>query len=142
VTFWWRLFAYIGNRGIVLSMLGVIWTVTAIGLYVDPYKRPGLPDDILPIPVRIALWAVAGVVAVVATWWRRLDEYAWGLLIVAPSMRLLSYGYGWIFGTFPPGWRSVLVYAATVLLVNRCAAGLDRPAPWDRRERRKWTPQQ
>lgn len=136
-----NMFRHVGNRGIVLSLLGFIWILTAIGLWTAPLDRPGVPDDAFPLWLRISVWAVSGVVAIVATWWKRWDSVAWGLLILPLSMRLLSYAYGWISGTFPPGWRSVCVYAATVLLVNRCAAGLDRAAPWDGRERR-WTPRQ
>lgn len=105
-----------------------------------PQERAGLPDDIFPVWLRATIWIIAGSVALVATWWRRWDEIAWGLLILPLSMRLLSYLYGWIFQTFPPAWRGFFVYAAMALLVNRCAAGLDRPLPWDGRERR-WTQQ-
>lgn len=133
-----RVFRRIGNRGIVLSLLGFLWVITGLGILAAPTERPGLPDDILPIWFRAVIWLVPGIAALVATWWRRWDEIAWGLLILPLSMRLLSYLYGWIFQTFPPGWRAFCVYAAMALLVNRCAAGLDRPAPWDGRERR-WT---
>jgi len=137
-----RIYRRIGNRGIVLSLLGFLWILTAIGLATSPIERSGVPDESLPVWLRAALWGVAGFVAVVATWWKRWDELAWGLLILPLSMRLLSYLYGWIFGTFPPGWRAVCIYAAMALLVNRCAAGLDRPAPWDGRERRTWIQRQ
>lgn len=131
-----RMFRRVGNRGIVLSLLGFLWVITGIGVAAEPLKRPGLPDDIFPVWLRASIWICAGVTALIATWWRRWDEVAWGFLILPLSMRLLSYGYGWIFNTYPPGWRSVCVYAAMALLVNRCAAGLDRPAPWDGQERR------
>lgn len=132
---------HVGNRGIVLSLLGFIWIVTAVGLLAEPLRRPGLPDDFLPLWLRVSMWGVAGVAAILGAWWKRADAVAWGLLVLPLCMRLLSYLYGWIFQTYPPGWRSVCVYAATALLVNRCAAGLDRPAPWDGRERR-WTQRQ
>lgn len=135
-----RIYRRIGNRGIVLSMLGFLWVLTAIGLATAPIDRPGLPDEYLPTWLRVAIWGIAGIAALVATWWRRWDELAWGFLILPLSMRLISYLYGWIFGTFTPGWRGACVYAAMALLVNRCAAGLDRAAPWDGQERR-WTQQ-
>lgn len=135
-----RVYYRVGNRGIVLSLLGFLWVLTAVGLGIDPVTRSGLPDEALPVWFRVALWGVAGLTALVGTWWRRLDALAWGLLILPLSMRLLSFGYGWLFTTFPGAWRAVCVYAAMALLVNRCAAGLDRPAPWDGRERR-WTQQ-
>lgn len=135
-----RVFRRVGNRGIVLSLLGFLWVLTAIGLGAKPMDRPGLPDDALPVWFRVAMWGGAGLLALVATWWKRWDDIAWGLLILPLGMRLLSYLYGWAFQTYPPGWRAVCIYAAMALLVNRCAAGLDRPGPWDGRERR-WTQQ-
>ena len=131
-----RVFRRIGNRGIVLSLLGFMWILTAVGVAIQPIDRPGLPDEALPLWLRVGMWAVAGVVALVATWWKRWDDLAWGLLILPLSTRLLSYIYGWISGSFPGSWRGAFVYAAMALLVNRCAAGLDRPGPWDGRERR------
>lgn len=136
-----RLLVRVGNRGIVLSLLGFIWIITAIGIVSAPLERPGVPDDVFPPVFRAAIWGLAGVVALIATWWKKWDALAWGMLILPVGMRLFSYLLGWVLGTFPPGWRGICVYAATALLVNRCAKGLDRPAPWDGRERR-WTRQQ
>lgn len=133
-----RTFAHVGNRGIVLSLLGILWLLTAIGLLTDPVVKVGLPDDQLPVWLRFSLWFIPGIAAIIICWWRRLDEIAWMLLILAPSIRLFSFGYGWLFDHYPNGWRGMCVYAATVILVNRCGAGLDRPAPWDGRERREW----
>lgn len=136
-----RPFRHIGNRGIVLSLLGLLWILTAVGLLLDKTTRLGLPDEQLPLWLRFSLWIIPGLAALVITWWKRLDEYAWTLLIVAPSIRLFSFAYGWLSGGFPPGWRGMCVYAATVILVNRCGAGLDRPSPWDGQERRTWPTQ-
>lgn len=133
-----RPFRYVGNRGVVLSLLGFLWVLTAVGLLADNLVRTGLPDEQLPLLLRVALWAIPGVAALVITWWKKFDDIAWMLLIIAPSIRLFSFGYGWLSGGFPPGWRGMCVYAATVILVNRCGAGLDRAAPWDGRERREW----
>lgn len=135
-----RVLYRVGNRGIVLSLLGFLWLITGAGILAAPQERAGLPDDIFPVWLRATIWFAAGITALVSTWWKRWDEIAWGLLILPLSMRLLSYLYGWIFQTFPAGWRGFCVYAAMALLVNRCAAGLDRPPPWDGRERR-WTQQ-
>lgn len=135
-----RAFAYVGNRGIVLGLLGVIWVLSGVGAAIDPpVKHPGLWHELLPAPLWFALWFIPGFVAVLAVLVKPLDEWAWGLLILPVAIRFLSYMTGWVFGTYPPGWRGAAVLAATGLLVNRCAAGLDRPAPWDGRERRAWT---
>lgn len=136
-----RLFVYVGNRGIVLGLLGLIWSLTAVGLAVDPVHHPGLMHEQFPLPVNYALWAVPGFVAVVSVGVRRLDSWAWALLIFPVAVRFLSYTAGWVSDSYPPGWRGAIVYVAIGLLVNRCAAGLDRPAPWNGRERRRWMSQ-
>lgn len=149
-----RVAAGIGNRGVVLATLGVIWVLSGIGLADEP-QRIGLVDEHLPAMARAALWLVPGGYAVLASVWRRLDEWAWALLIAPLAIgflaRLFAWGtqalaqLGWfgIDATGPHGvWRGALIFAALGLLVNRCGAGLDRPALlWDGRERR-WTPQQ
>lgn len=133
-----------GNRGIVLTVLGFLWIITAISLATAPVVRIGVPDEHLPLWVRVTVWAVSGTFAMIAAWWKRWDEQAWGILIFPLGLRLISFIIGIITGTFQPPGRAVIsicVFGAMALLVNRCAAGLDRPAPWDGRERR-WTPRQ
>lgn len=133
-----RVGAHVGNRGIVLGMLGVVWALTAVGIATAPVTRAPLPDEQLPVWARVALWIGPGLLALLAVAWRRLDALAWGLLIMPAAIRLVSYGFGWLSGAYPAGWRGACVYLAVVVLVNRCAAGLDRPAPWGGEERR-WT---
>jgi hypothetical protein len=132
------MFAYVGNRGIVLAMLGVIWCLSAVGLVIDPRQPAGLIHERIPIPVTFTLWFIPGFVAVLAAAVKQLDEWAWMLLITPIVVRFFSYLAGWVLGSYPLGWRGAVVYAALGILVNRCAAGLDRPAPWDGRERRAW----
>lgn len=134
-----RMWAHVGNRGFVLGMLGVIWLVTSLGVVIDPVQRNGLLHERIPLPISFALWFVPGFIAVLSVGIRQLDEWAWTLLITPVVIRFFSFMAGWILGTFSQGWRGAVVYAALGLLVNRCAAGLDRPAPWDGRERRSWS---
>lgn len=134
-----QLFQYVGNRGIVLGLLGIIWVLSAIGVAIEPVRQPGVLFTSIPVPVQFALWFVPGFIAVLAVAIKRLDEWAWAVLILPLAIRFFSYIAGWILGTYSLGWRGAAVYAATGLLLNRCAAGLDRPSPWDGRERRRWT---
>lgn len=127
----------IGNRGVVLALLGLIWIV--LGTTVSEHTHPTLIHEQLPVWAAVLIWSVPGTVALVATVWHGLDPTAWGLLIIGPTVRLASYGWGWITNAYPDGWRGLLVWAAVALLVNRCAAGLDRPAPPDGEEQQQWT---
>lgn len=140
-----RAAVHIGNRGTVLGLLGLIWTLTGVGLISEPGRKYGVLDEHLPEEIRAALWLLPGLLALVAVALRKLDPWAWGLLILPVAIRGGSFLLGWIgsygpaelLGDYALGWRSVLLYASIGLMVNRCAAGLDRPATWDGRERRR-----
>lgn len=134
-----RAFQFTGNRGVVLGLLGIIWVLTAVGVAIEPMKTPGVLFAETPVPVQFATWFITGFIAVLSVGIRRIDEWAWTLLMIPIAVRFFSYLVAWVMGTYPLGWRGAAIYAATGLLVNRCAAGLDRPAPWDGRERRAWT---
>lgn len=128
-----RLLKHAGNRGVALAMLGVLWTLVAIGLAVSPLKRPQLLEDRLPLWARVALWGLPGVLAVVASLWRKLDADAWGWLMVPVLVRFLSYLAGWVCSlagwdefAYPDGWRGATTIAAFVVFIKACAAGLDR----------------
>lgn len=123
-----RVVARVGNRGIVLGLLGLIWVV--LGTTVSEHTYPTLIHEKMPLWSAVLIWSVPGALALVATVRHTLDPTAWGLLIVGPAVRLVSYGWGWVTSTYPDGWRGLLVWAAVAVLVNRCAAGLDR-APLD-----------
>jgi hypothetical protein len=133
-----RVARHVGNRGVVLGLLGVIWILTGIGRLVTPPRRVGLPHEHAPIWAIALMWLAPGIVAVAATAWRKLDRLAWGVLAVPVGVMFFSSAIGWLFGGYTPGWVGACVYAAVVLLIDRCAAGLDRPAPWGGEERR-WT---
>lgn len=142
----------VGNRGIVLAMLGVICAILAFGILVDPARPIGLVYEKTPPWLRATLWGVPGLYALAAAAWRRLDPLAWGLLMIPFLERTLSFSFATFAGVVdrwwpgfaayavPQAWRGVVVYLAFVVLISRCAAGLDRPAPWDGRERRAWSP--
>lgn len=130
-----RLLKHAGNRGLALAMLGVLWTLVAVGLAVSPLKRPQLLEDRLPLWVRVVLWGLPGILAVVASVWRKLDADAWGWLMVPVTVRFLSYLAGWICSlvgwerfAYPDGWRGATTIAVFVVFIKACAAGLDRPS--------------
>lgn len=132
---------YIGNRGVVLALLGIICIVIGIGYLTDPPVDVGLPDERFPGVLRVLLWIVPGVFALLSTIWRRGDEWAWPLLIVPFAVRFLAYGwvlitqlwqllFGWTAASQTAAWRGACLYLALGLLIDRCAAGLDRCGPW------------
>lgn len=130
-----RIVHHVGNRGAVLAVLGVIWVV--MGTVVHTGNKPVLIHERMPLWMTLLVWSLPGVVAVAAAVWRRLDASAWGLLFIGPMIRLGSYLWGWLTATYPPAWKGFVVWLAVCVLVNRCAAGLDRSVPWDGKERRR-----
>lgn len=138
----------IGRRGEVLVLLGVIWFL--IGITVQEHRRPVLLHERAPLWFAVLVWSVPGAFAAVAAFWRRMDPTAWALLTLGPMVRLCSCGFGWLTSgpfipdawqarfSYPDGWRGLLVWSAVAIMVTRCAAGLDRPAPWNGEERRRW----
>lgn len=138
----------IGTRGEVLALLGVIWFI--LGITVAGHHKPVLLHERAPEWFAVLVWSTPGGFAAVASVWRRMDPTAWALLTLGPMVRLCSYGFGWITSwgfipgawqanySYPDGWRGLLVWSAVAIMVTRCAAGLDRPAPWNGEERRRW----
>lgn len=134
------------NRSRVLGLLGIIWLLTAYGVAVAPQTRLGLPHEILPVFIRVGLWLVPGLAAVItAAVWPKLDGTAWGLLNLPIAIYTGSFLYGWVIWLLPgsegfsAGWRGAAVYAALGLLIYYCAAGLDRPPkggmePWKKED--------
>lgn len=128
-----RIARHIGNRGAVLIVLGSLWLLTAVGIATQPVTQLGrlLPYEYLPVPLRIALWAFPGLVAVGSGLTRRWDVSAWTLLIVPVTERAISFAFAWGITLFndhyyPGAWRGFLVYAATGTLIYFCARGLDQ----------------
>lgn len=126
--------AHIGNRGIALAMLGILWILTAIGIALEPLHRSALLEERLPVWVRVAMWGLPGVLALLAVGWRKLDADAWGWLIAPAAVRFVSFFFGWICSligwdafSFPQGWRGATAIAVFVVFIRVCAAGLDRP---------------
>lgn len=126
---------HVGNRGFVLALLGIIWIL--IGTTVSEHLHPTLIHEKLPLWAGVLIWSVPGALAILAAFRHTLDATAWGVLILGPVVRLVSYGWGWATGTYPDGWRGLMVWVAVAVLVNRCGAGLDRPVPWSGEERRR-----
>lgn len=126
------------HRRAALGLLGLLWLLTALGILLATAEPNRLiPHERLPVGVRVAVWAVPGVVAWVAVLWRQLDTAAWVALCFPPLERFASFTWAWIdsltdwwLWDHSPGigtaWRSALVYLTIIVYTIICAAGLDR----------------
>ena len=132
-----RIVNRIGNRGLALGLLGVLWILMALGVAIAPMRRDELLDEhFLPVWARAALWAVPGVMALIAVHWRRFDPDAWGWLIVPAAVRFVAFLVGWVSylvgyepWAYRDGWRGATTIAVFVVFIRICAAGLGRQDP-------------
>lgn len=88
---------WLGRRGWVLLLIGVLWIITAWAVYQMPYPtwRPRALHEYIPHIIREGLWIATGLVAIWAAFLRRPGADRWGYfaLIVMPAERVLS----WLF---------------------------------------------
>lgn len=130
-----RLTRHTGNRGAVLACLGLVWAIRGTAQPTTPL----LMRDHLAWWALLLIWSVPGVVAIVAAVWPPADRMAWAVLSVAPTVWCGAFVWDWATGHDPAGWKGLTAWFIVAVLINRCAAGLDRPAPLDGKEWRSWT---
>lgn len=131
---------YVGNRPVVLFTLGLMWTIYGLGILVDRPDRVSLhghlPEDWFPWYIRGAWWLAPGVYALYCSLRKKCadDATAWGLLILPIWLRLGSFFVTGIADLFhwgpwqdyPRPWSGVVIFTAFWIMLDRCAAGLDR----------------
>ena len=128
-----RFTRHTGNRGAVLACLGLVWIIRGTAEPTTPLLMHDLPWWAL-----LLVWSLPGCVALVAAVWPPADRTAWTLLSFAPALWCGSFVWDWWSGADPAGWKGLTAWFVVVVLINRCAAGLDRPAPLDGKEWRRW----
>ena len=126
------------HRARVVALLGIIWGVIGVGILTQPPRDIGLIYERLPDATRALIWAIPGVIGVVASLWRRFDNLAWAVLIIPPAERASAFAWGWVTSTVQAAYLGAAIYLALSLLVYECAAGLDRPRNGGEAER--WQP--
>lgn len=88
----------LGKRGEVLVVFGVLWLVIGLGVLVNPRDiSPTLLHAQLPIPARIGLWWLAGLLAIVTATRERWQWIGYTALILPPAIRALSYVLSVVF---------------------------------------------
>lgn len=130
---------WLGRRGWVLLLIGVLWIITAWSVHQFPYPnwRPRALHEYLPRIVREGLWVLTGLVAIWSAFLRRPGADRWGYfaLIVMPAERVLSwflsgliYLGGWL--PMPTVWlciANMLVWLVVGLLLMIMAGWREDP---------------
>lgn len=130
-----------GPRRSFLAVLGSVWVLMGVSILIaEPpeFPMPGVPHTYVPAWIRFLLWAISGVVAVLASVWGEEDgdskAQALGFvaLYVMPAERTLSYFVAWVVslgilpgGGLSRGWILALQYLAYVLIIYICAGWQD-----------------
>jgi len=70
---------YLGRRGAVLLILGIIWGIVAVNVGNTPTpSRPLAPHERLPDIIRILIWGISSLVAIFCAFLRRPGRDRWG----------------------------------------------------------------
>lgn len=97
----------LGRRGAFLLLIGTGWAFYGLSILTNP-QPPVDPDNqilfqLLPIPLRGALWITSGLVAVAFAFRRSpgADRWGFGFLILQPIWRATSYLWAWLVSWLP-----------------------------------------
>ena len=103
---------------------GAVWLLVGIGLLgvagVSGDPRPDLLHTQLPRALRVLLWAVPGLLALVAAQFTRLVPIILGALVLGPIIRTFSYAWSWFLWLLDPGagqesgWYHLLFYIVAI----------------------------
>jgi hypothetical protein len=132
---------HFGHRGLWLLLLGLIWFAFGVGLFFQPETpAPGAFHQMLPTPLRAAMWMTAASVAIYTGLRGRGQDDSWGhiALWVMPAERMLSYSGSWalylisalanhLFGAnlalgYVNGWYPALIWVFIVTMLRLVAA--------------------
>lgn len=118
---------HVSHRGRGLLLLGLVWITVGGNILTDGKAAGGVvfPLTILDPPIRSALWIASGALAV---WFavkgagRERTKFAFAFLVVPPSLRALSFAYGWIVYVctgrgIDDGWLHAIAWGLVVLFV-------------------------
>ena len=104
-----------------------MWVLIGATTVVRPVT-PGaeLIHERVPVPLRVALWATTGLIAMTFAWLRRPGVDAWGYaaLVVMPIERAASFSYGFLLYIIPglplgyaPGIVGALTWGSVVIVL-------------------------
>lgn len=129
----------VGRRALVLRVLAGLWLLMAAivattGHDIDP--GDAILYEVLPVPVRVAMWGIPAIVALTTSYRHRWQDVGWMVLAVMPAERAISHAWSLVHGLIPgepPGttWEgaaSLLLWAGVTHLVL-ILAGWDEDTP-------------
>lgn len=111
-----------GYRGLILLMFGLIYVSIGLSVIGAHDYRQELVHTHLPVPVRVLIWCIPGVVSAVVSADGKWQTLGFGLLFLPPAERAVSY---FVAVVTVPTWQrlpAVLVYVLVLVTVTMVAA--------------------
>ena len=98
------------RRRTALALLALLHVGMGLTLVLQPAEPPmpgvAVLHELLPVSLRIALWVGCGAAMAAAALSYRGEHIGWGVAIVMPVERAISYGWSalmWMVPGYPPG---------------------------------------
>lgn len=112
----------LGYRGLVLFLLGFIYVFIGLSVIGANDYRPELVHTHLPILVRIGIWVIPGIVAMVVAFDDKWKALGFALLFIPPAERAVSYFVAAV--TVPTFTRipAVLIYLLLLVMISTIAS--------------------
>jgi hypothetical protein len=120
-------------RGLTLLMFGLMFVVLGIAVVVNPMFDPNLFHTWLPMWFRVTVWSGAGLVAIVAAWFKQWEFLGFAALFIGPFERFISFTTAMIFVPSPLRLTGSALYLLLSLAILLFAAW---PEPSERLEPR------
>jgi len=129
--------ADLGHRGSSLVIIGAVWLLIGVEVFVDPEYHAGrlwLHEE-LPTWLRAGLWLTAATAALVTAWWSPNHQGIGFLALQLPaSLRLFSYLWSQVLWLVSGGdigyansWLNALTWVFVIILVRHEAAAVEPP---------------
>lgn len=130
---------HIGVRAEGMILAAAIWGLVGVGTVTAPpvTAPPSVLHLLIPVWLRVALWCVPALVAMILAPSDRLSRWGLGLLTIPPIVQGVSYLWAWLMDLVPGpppgdprGWLSAAYYAlmvAFVLLLAHIPANVRAP---------------
>jgi hypothetical protein len=133
----------LGRRGGILLMLGAMFGVLGLKAWIEPLQDDGrfIIYAMLPEPVRVALWLVPAVIAILSLIFRkRVGDGAGFAALVLPA-GTMAFSYVWsgvahLVGltAWPFGWSSAAIWLLILGLILIISGWGEVQAPAEREE--------
>lgn len=136
----------LGRRGAAQAILGVIFILVGLDVFMDPARPPDMErfllHTMLPAPITALLWIVPGLLALWASTHKTgPDGFGFNALVIPVIFRIVSYLISFVAFLFgaassPSALAGALVWTAILALILIIAGWAEiPPAPKPRRRR-------